>query len=323
MSGRIDFATRLQRLLAVLRYAAARPEGVSHRELADEFGLTTDQLVIELELASMIGADAADYHEMPFEVVLDDDLVFVRLFALDEPLRLTPQEGLLLVAAAESLAGTEADDSPLRRALAKVAVVLGIEPGESVDVDADPYGGAAGRLLDEAVARRRRVRFGYWSYARDEIGTRVVEPWAVFAADGAWYLVGADVDAGEPRRFRLDRTWDLEVLEDEAARPPARVDRSLSGLEGGGHAVLDLPSEARWVVEHVPTTSVEVHDDGRLTVELAVADRVWLERLLLRVGPGARVVDLDDRLGAPDVLAGAARRILARYRERGGVGAPG
>ncbi len=43
---------------------------------------------------------------------------------------------------------------------------------------------------------------------------------------------------------------------------------------------------------------------------LAASQRAWLERLLLRLGPSARVVD-----GDPTLAGAAARRILVRYRE--------
>jgi proteasome accessory factor C len=321
MSDRIDFATRFQRLLALLRSAAARgDEGVPYGELAAQFGLTDRQLIRELETASMIGADDAHYDEMPFEVILDDDRVSVRLFSLKEPLRLTPREGLLLVASADALAGDDDDESPLRRALVKVATVLGLEPGETIDVDADLDGGPFGLLLTEAVTSRRLVTFRYWSYGRDEVAERRVDPWAVFAADGAWYLVGRDLVADAERRFRLDRMSEVEVLDQAAGGLPPTVDRSVTGLPDAARVVLALPSEARWVAEHVPTTSVAEGPDGGLVVELAVTDRSWLERLLLRIGPAARVVEIDPALGTPDVLPGAARRILERYRVRGATG---
>ena len=45
---------------------------------------------------------------------------------------------------------------------------------------------------------------------------------------------------------------------------------------------------------------------------LAVSEPVWLERLLLRVGPEAKVVEPGDFAAAgPD----AARRVLGRYRD--------
>lgn len=318
MTGRVDFSTRFQRLLALLRHAAARgDDGIPYDELAREFGLSTTQLVRELETASMVGADSLHYDEMPFELQLDDDVVVVRLFAFDAPLRLTPQEGLQVVAAADALAAGEPDDAPMRRALVKVASVLGIEPGESIDVAADPYGGATGRLLEQAVTDRRLVGFRYWSYGRDEISSRVVDPWAVFPAEGAWYLVGHDRDAGAERRFRLDRMWEVEVLDEDGVDEPPAVDRDATGLPGAARVVLDLPSHARWVVEHLPTTSAEEGDDGRVVVELAVTDRRWLARLLLRIGPDARVVSIDPALGDADVLGEAARHILDRYREDG------
>jgi predicted DNA-binding transcriptional regulator YafY len=65
------------------------------------------------------------------------------------------------------------------------------------------------------------------------------------------------------------------------------------------------------VVGQYPIESVEERPDGRLRVSLAIAARPWLERLLLGLGPDARVVE------APDDLAGAgadaARRVLDRY----------
>jgi hypothetical protein len=39
----------------------------------------------------------------------------------------------------------------------------------------------------------------------------------------------------------------------------------------------------------------------------------FLARLLLRLGPDARVVEIDERSGGPGVAADAARRVLARY----------
>jgi hypothetical protein len=45
-------------------------------------------------------------------------------------------------------------------------------------------------------------------------------------------------------------------------------------------------------------------------VTLAVSEQAWLERLLLRLGPDASVVD-----GTADVAPAAARRVLARYGE--------
>lgn len=317
---RLDAAARIQRLLAILQWAAqAGDEGVSVHDLCTRFALDPDQLVAELEMASMIGADSIHYDEMPFEASVDGDHVVVRLFSFARPLRLTPAEGLALVAAADALVDhDDPTDPPLRRALVKLAGLLGIEPGETVDVNLEPQGGDTGRTLADATAGRRRVRFRYWTYGRDVVAVRTVDPWGVFESEGAWYLAGRDATAGEERRFRLDRMEGVEVLDEVAVAAPRGLDLSVRVSDGAPLAVLDLPPHARWVAEAHPVIDAVPQPDGRLHVTLAVAGRSWLERLLLRIGPEVRVLALDPELGSPDVVATTAARVLARYRDRGG-----
>jgi proteasome accessory factor C len=67
----------------------------------------------------------------------------------------------------------------------------------------------------------------------------------------------------------------------------------------------------RWLTDAVPTLGLEVLDDGRTVVHLAVASTVWFDRLLLRLGPHGEV------LGPPELAQSgrqAAERLLARYR---------
>ncbi|CAN5783453.1 WYL domain-containing protein [soil metagenome] len=315
MTPRPTAATRVQRLLAVLQWAAGRAEGVAITELCERFGLAQSELVKELEMAAMIGADSLHYDEMPFEVIVEDERVWVRLFSFGKPLRLTPAEGLALVAAADALVGDDADeDSPLWRALTKLADLLGIDPGEAVDVDLDPEGGATGRILAEAVTERRLVRFRYWSYGRDVVETREVDPWRVFSAEGQWYLSGAAIEHGEPRRFRLDRMEAVEVLEAPAGPIPADLASTVRIPDRLPQIVLDLPADARWVAESFPVVAAEPSVDGRLVVTIAVAGASWLERLLLRLGPSTRIVQIDPELGDEAILAAAAQRVLTRYR---------
>jgi proteasome accessory factor C len=72
---------------------------------------------------------------------------------------------------------------------------------------------------------------------------------------------------------------------------------------------LDLDPEARWVSEQYPLEEVERLDRGRLRVTLAVSERAWLERLLLRLGRRAHMISGDRTVG-PE----AAQRLLRRYR---------
>lgn len=326
MSGtRITAAARVQRLLAMLQWAAQHPEGVPVDELCARFRLKQADLARELDLASMIGADSPHYDDMPFEVFIEDGLVFVRLFAFRRPLRLTPAEGLALVAAADVLVDRTGDPEvagPLQRALDKLAGVLGIEPGRAIDVDLDPDGGDLGRQLRRAADDDHQVAFTYWTYGRDAVERRTVDPWRVFPDRGTWYLAGWAHDAGATRHFRLDRIEDLEVVgAPRTVPPPDDVEATLGVARDAPQVVLDLGPAARWVAEAHPIVAAEEQPDGQLRVTLSVTATPWLERLLLRLGPEATVVAIDPELGGPDLTARAAARVLARYRGATGAGA--
>jgi len=73
--------------------------------------------------------------------------------------------------------------------------------------------------------------------------------------------------------------------------------------------VLDLPASARWVVEAYPLEWEQA--DGRLIVHVRLLGTAWLERLLLRVGPGAEVLEPPELRGLGQQVA---RRLLAGYR---------
>jgi hypothetical protein len=63
------------------------------------------------------------------------------------------------------------------------------------------------------------------------------------------------------------------------------------------------------VIEQYPVEAVEERPGGGWRVRLVASERAWLERLLLRLGTDARVVD-----GPVDAGREAAGRLLSRYR---------
>jgi proteasome accessory factor C len=106
-----------------------------------------------------------------------------------------------------------------------------------------------------------------------------------------------------------------------AVRPTGETfDLAAAGSVAGGalfnprpsdrRVTLLLNADAAWVPESYPVESVEQMPDGKLTVVLVANERAWLERLLLRLGPSAEVLDpAEVRVEAAE----AARRLLARY----------
>jgi proteasome accessory factor C len=157
-------------------------------------------------------------------------------------------------------------------------------------------------LVQKAASARRRVEVDYYSYGRDAWSRRVIEPARVFNSAGHWYVASGD------RLFRIDRMRDPELLDSRFRRPKRAPASVYNPRKTDPLVVLDLPPSGRWVAEQYPVETVEEAARGRLRVALRWSERAWLERLMLRLGPGAKVIE-----GDRTVRRAAARRLLARY----------
>ena len=320
MSPRQDPGERLRRLLAMIPWLAARGTATME-EIGERFGIDVATVEDELLLAACCGLPPYSPDKL-IELAIDDDGVTARIPAyFRRPLKLTAADGFAILAAGQALLAVPGSDEsgPLARALEKLAGVLGGTRGVTVELDAPEHLGA----LRDAADACEAVEITYYSASSDEVTTRVIEPQAVFADRGRWYVAGFCRRAGEVLHFRVDRVRSLRRTGEGFLPRDGGGAGGGGGAAGGGvfrpgpgmtQATLLLPASARWVVETYPTTSVEELPDGRLRVVLAVSSRRWLERLLLRVGPEGAV---EAPAELAELGAEVARRLLARYAEVG------
>jgi predicted DNA-binding transcriptional regulator YafY len=308
--NRSGAGTRLRRLLVMVPWLASQ-DGPTVQAVCARFGITPKELRDDIELLTFHVGIPPYTPDQFFDLSVEGDRVFARVTpSLDRPLRLTPEEGLALVVAGQAL---EAEpDGPLARGLAKVAAVLGIDPADAVDVVLGPADASILGTLREAVAGRRRIRIVHYGEARDAALTREVDPWLVTNQGGMWYLVGHDHTRDAERSFRVDRILEAAVLDARARPAPADLHVAPGPGDDAPRVVLDVSPAGRWVAEAYPVDDVEALDDGSIRITLAVGGRSWLERLLLRLGPDAQVVDAPADL--LDAGGAAARRVLERYR---------
>ena len=303
---------RMARILAMVPWIAAH-DGVSVNEICARFAITPDELTADLEVVFLVGVHPFSPAEL-IDVVIEDGRVWVRYadyFA--RPLRLTPAQGLALVAAGSSLLSVPGSDptGPLARGLEKLSGVVGVDARESVDVDLGPVEDEIFTTLQRAIGGHQCLLIDYYGYGRDELTERIVEPHRVYAHDGHWYLAAYCRKAVDDRVFRVDRIRSL-VPTGESFEPPGDH-REMAVFEPSPddpRVVIELEPPVRWVVEQYPSEAVEELPGDRLRVTLAVTARPWLERLLLWLGPDARLVEG----GEPDLARSAAGRLLARYR---------
>ena len=297
---------QVARLLTLVPFLHARG-AVRVDDAASALGVPPQQVVADLKVLLMCGLPGG----------FPDDLIDVDLDALEEdegdgvirisnadylarPLRLTATEATAIIVALRALRSSAEEETReiVDRALAKLEAAAAhaggpvpIDPGEA------PGGPDLVRLeaqLRRAAEGRRQVRLSYYVPSRDEKSDRVVDPRGIVSAHGFTYLDAWDHGAEAPRLFRLDRIDTAEVLDSEVLSDPEPPrDLEAAGLfprsPESTVVTLELDPPARWVVEYYPVDDVRALDDGRLEVDVVVADDAWLQRLLLRLSPYARV----------------------------------
>jgi proteasome accessory factor C len=310
-SGRKPAEERLRRLLVMLPWLMERGE-VALADVARHFRTTPEEVAADLELAAMCGLPP--FVDELIDVFIDDDVVVVgvpRLFT--RPLRLTAPEGFALVAAGRAAMELPGADpaGPLGRGLRKLAAALG-DDGVVVEL---PRSEALDALIDTvttAVRRAERLAVRYWTPSRDEVTERTITPRQVFHDRGEWYVAADDERSGEQRTFRIDRIESIEPT-GEFGEPEAGVAVAAGEWFADGglpRVTLRLEPAARWVIERYPVDDVEELDDGIVVARFPVASERWLERLLLRLGHDADVIEPREwrTMGRE-----AAGRLLARY----------
>ena len=315
---------QVARLLTLVPFLHARGQ-VRLEDAARALGVDPEQLVRDLKVLLMCGLPGG----------YPDDLIDVDLDALEgeegvirvsnadylaRPLRLSPTEATAIIVALRALRNGAGDDTRevVDRALAKLeAAAAEGSAAAQIDPGDEPPAPDLARLearLREAAEQHRQVRLTYYVPSRDEQSERTVDPRGVVTAHGFAYLDAWCHSAEAPRLFRLDRIHEAEVLDLPIETPPEAPrdlgDGLFSRSSDTTTVTLHLGPAARWVVEYYPVEEVRPQGDGSLEVDLLVADERWLQRLLLRLAPHARVVSPQE---FTESFRTAARAALSLY----------
>src|SRR6187401_1009816 len=239
------------------------------------------------------------------------------------PLELSNDELAALQTCLYLLEGKFAYAEPLRLALQNLA--LG-RPGfsnppsaaaVSVEISDPDYSvEMSGRLskLESAISKQRTVKFRYWSISRDEESERTLNPYALLNDDGAWYVVGQDLDRDDIRTFRVSRVrGDIRFatrrerdfksptdfdIDRYRSRPPWQIG------DLAGEARIEVAGDTAWWVERTFGTKVA---DGVFATEYSSLPLLasWVLRQDGRAVPQA-----------PDELRREVARALRLVRER-------
>jgi len=319
VTGPASAREQVRRLLALLKHPNARTA-----EVAALFGVTEKQLRADLEVlwfCGLPGLMPGDLIEVDMEAVEGEGVIRVgNAEYLSRPLRLGADEAVSLLVAlralAESVDGVERDT--VARLIARLEEAAG-QAGRSAGQVTLRMPTLEGDASTQAIVRRaltehRQVHLQYWVPTRDETTSRIVDPLQWVEADGQGYLEAWCHSATDVRLFRLDRIAEATLLDTPAAPPPGVETREqgsvLTPSEDDLLVRLELEPHATWIAEYYPIESVTPVGGGRVEVSMRVKDARWIERLVLRLGGAARILEPAD---IDEAVRRAARSALSRY----------
>ncbi len=303
---------RLRRLLFLVPYVVRNP-GLPVGEVAAALGVSTEQLLEELDLLTLVGRPPFQPDDFVDIYVDDDGRVYVKLDQrLSSPPRLTAEEGVALAGAAALL--QPGSNDALQAALEKLEAVLPApavaryrQMARQLDVAAD--GPDALAALSRATAEHLEVVLDYFTASRGQTEQRRVQPWELFSHLGQWYLSAFCLTRGGERLFKVDRIARLDVTTQRFTPPPAR---STPARPGGATAA---PVTVRFSAARAPYLrerfggEVREVGGGEVEVEVPGDSERWLSRWVLSFAGDARVTA---PAAAVEVVAKAARAALDR-----------
>ena len=302
MSQRVS--ERLNRMLLMVPFLA-RKEGASVNELCRKFEIDQATLMQDLDTLQMCGVP--DYSPADLmEWSLEDGrarMIFADYFK--RPLNLTRQEALSLFVAGSALirSGVFPESGALESALGKIELLLSEESKvkleeviERVEVEMRAYDGTMRGIIDLGLEKGMNLQLDYWSFSRDEMTHREVEPVSLVCSRGFWYLVAWCHVSEDFRLFRLDRIASVELTDHPVANRiresfdiPRVVGEYKPGKKSHRVKLLFAGRQGRRIVEEWPAAEVTERGDGSVYVELRTRNLEWLATYLLRFGGNVSV----------------------------------
>jgi proteasome accessory factor BC len=235
-------------------------------------------------------------------------------------LKLSDEEFAALLTNLYRLEGQFAYSEPLRLALQNLALGRPWEAPKDDRVsmnDPDYTPELAGRLgkLEGAISKGRTVKFTYWSAYSDKENERTLNPFGLLNDNGAWYVIGKDLDRDDLRTFRVSRIQsdirfatrrerDFRIPSDFAIDEyRGRQQWQIGEIQG--EARIEVSGDAAWWVERTLGHAGRMEDDVFVT---EYSDLSRLAAWVLRTDGRARPLE-------PDALRRLVADGLRRIRE--------
>jgi proteasome accessory factor C len=296
---------RVGRVLDLIPYIQKFP-GITTEDLAEEFNISQEQLLNDLNLLFVCGLPGKLTMDM-IDLAFDDGRVsIIDSQGLDTPRRLTRSELVSLIAGLEMLLTSDFFNpaARIRASRLKEKLSRGLHGSILVHSIPDREGLPHAELILTAIKDKKWLLFMYTSGVSDRISQRKVQPLNVIVEGEHTYLTAFDIDLNQIRHFRLDRMDSVKMVDSERSIV-------IQDQKSEQDVTLLVADQARSFIEENPQIVLASHrvEDGHQVI-CRIQHTEWLIRRMLAYGGSIRIL-------APASLRleiqERAREILALY----------
>jgi proteasome accessory factor C len=295
---------RTARLLDLVPFINSH-QGISLKELADVFNVTTAQMTSDLTTLWMCGLPGYT----PLELMdLDFESGFVTIRnaeTLSKPRSITFDEGVALILGLDLLrSGISLDRSDLLERIDLLSKRLAELIKLPSALSATPIiNQAVSAAISEALKSRTGLEIQYHSLYRDELGTRTILPIEIIERDGQSYLSSYCYTASDFRQFRTDRIQGATVQVVPKTVPKSSVQQSKYSCR----IKVFLPT--REIAERFKQSELPINSE----FDFETYSVQWIERSIMASGSATGLQS------PPEVrksIAVLAQSMLDRYKAR-------
>ena len=293
---------RTSRLLDLVPFLNTH-QGISLKELAAKFDVTTAQMSSDLTTLWMCGLPGYTPLEL-MDLEFESGFVTIRNApTLSKPRSISFDEGVALLLGLDLLAGSvEQNRQDLITAIENLKQKISKLIDIPVTISASPKSSPAiAAVLNEALAKKSYLSLQYHSLYRDEITDRIIQPLELIDENDNQYLRAFCFTAGAMRDFRIDRVLTAQI----SAEKPNTVASGVATKKLQFTIAFKKPS--RDVIERFGIN----HTESSKELMLSAFSQQWIERSVMASGES---VELLEPLNIRANIARKAQLILDRYK---------
>lgn len=293
---------RTARLLDLVPYLNTH-QGISIKELAEKFDVSTTQMSSDLTTLWMCGLPGYTPLEL-MDLEFESGYVTIRNApTLSKPRSISFDEAVALLLGLDVVSGSiGVDRLDLLQSIETLRMKISNQLTIPIALKASPKDSPTiASSVREAIQKKLYLNIRYHSLYRDEITDRSIEPLEIVEEGSNLYLRAFCFTAGAMRDFRLDRVISAEQM----------ADRPITELHSQPHQKIEfaitLNSPSRDVVERF---DIDFRMDQKIH-RLSSYSQQWIERSVMASG---RAIELTEPQSIRLAIAQKAQLILDRYK---------